>query len=401
MIPTLSSVTAWLQKTTNNFDVLAFLIVMSMCLLGATNGVGSTGMQLAFILVIYLHPELSKQWWRVSRYFVLTAVLLLLALVAYSFNYKQALHDAWGVTRGLLMSLLAVYLLQVSSQQLYRVFTMTLVICSLFATGIVLWNVHKYGLQETLDRQWLDTFIHRNRLGQGLAIAFIVGLAALLSQSLPFYRQKLLISGVLWLGVVSYINHSRGALLASVAAGMVMLFVWNWRKALIIGFIGLVATLLINHLGILNNIVTHNGGSLGNGREFLWPPIFERVLQNPWFGYGLHAVNNDPVLLAQKIEAVSHVHSIYLDIVYASGLLGVFFWGIWTLLFAKNIKKILTPNNNMACYLGLGLLTYILVHGVVDLAFYSVGTSAILAFSGVLTLGLFVKERRHENTSHC
>ncbi|MBH1970614.1 MAG: O-antigen ligase family protein [Moraxellaceae bacterium] len=400
MTPTLSSLTAWLQKTTNNFDALAFLIVMSMCLLGATNGVGSMGMQLAFILVIYLHPELSKQWWRVSRYFVLTAVLLLLALVAYSFNYKQALHDAWGVTRGLLMSLLAVYLLQVSGQQLYRVLTMTLMMCSLLATGVVLWNVHQYGLQETIERQWLDTVMHRNRLGQGLAMAFIVGLAALLSQSQPLYRQKLLLSCVLWLGAVSYINHSRGALLAMIVAGMVMLFLWNWRKALIVESIGLVVALIINHLGILSKIATHNGGSLGNGREFLWPPIFERVLQNPWFGHGLHAVNNDPVLLAQKIEAVSHVHSIYLDIVYASGLMGFLFWGIWTLLFAKNIKKILTPNNNMACYLGLGLLTYILVHGVVDLAFYSVGTSAILAFSGVLTIGLFVKERSHENTAH-
>ena len=193
MIPTLSSVTAWLQKTTNNFDVLAFLIVMSMCLLGATNGVGSTGMQLAFILVIYLHPELSKRWWRVSRYFLLAAVVLLLTLVAYSFHYKQALHDAWGVTRGLLMSLLAVYLLQVPSQQLYRVLTTTLIVCTLLATGIVLWNVYQYGLQGTIERQWLDTFIHRNRLGQGLAIAFIVGLTVLLSSSQSFYRQKLLI----------------------------------------------------------------------------------------------------------------------------------------------------------------------------------------------------------------
>ena len=400
MIPTLSSVTAWLQKTTNNFDVLAFLIVMSMCLLGATNGVGSTGMQLAFILVIYLHPELSKQWWRVSRYFLLTAVLLLLALVAHSFHYQQALHDAWGVTRGLLMSLLAVYLLQVPSQQLYRVLTTTLIVCTLLATGIVLWNVYQYGLQGTIERKQLETFIHRNRLGQGLAIAFIVGLTVLLSSSQSFYRQKLLIFGVLWLGVISYINHSRGALLAMAAASMVMLLIWSWRKVIIIGFIGLVVAFTLNYLGILHKVVTHNGGSLGNGREFLWPPIFERVLQNPWFGHGLHAVNNDPVLLAQKIEAVSHVHSIYLDLVYASGLMGVLFWGIWTLLFAKNIKKILTPNNNMANYLGLGLLTYILVHGVVDLAFYSVGTSAILAFSGVLTIGLFVKERRHENTSH-
>jgi O-antigen ligase len=336
----------------------------------------------------------------VSRYFVLTAVLLLLALVAYSFNYKQALHDAWGVTRGLLMSLLAVYLLQVSGQQLYRVFTITLMMCSLLATGVVLWNVHQYGLQETIERQWLDTFMHRNRLGQGLAIAFIVGLAALLSQPQSFSRQKLLVFGVLWLGIVSYINHSRGALLAMIVAGMVMLFLWNWRKALIVESIGLVVVLIIHNLGILSKIATHNGGSVGNGREFLWPPIFERVLQNPWFGHGLHAVNNDPVLIAQKIEAVSHVHSIYLDLVYASGLMGVLFWGIWTLLFAKNIKKILTPNNNMANYFGLGLLTYILVHGVVDLAFYSVGTSAILAFSGVLTIGLFVKERSHENTSH-
>jgi ABC-type multidrug transport system fused ATPase/permease subunit len=119
--------------------------------------------------------------------------------------------------------------------------------------------------------------MHRNRLGQGLAIAFIVGLAALLSQSQPFYRQKLLVFGVLWLGVVSYINHSRGALLAMTVAGMVMLFLWNWRKALIVESIGLVVALIIHHLGILSKIVTHNGGSLGNGREFLWPPIFERV----------------------------------------------------------------------------------------------------------------------------
>ena len=277
MTPTLSSVTAWLQKTTNNFDVLAFLIVMSMCLLGATNGVGSTGMQLAFILVIYLHPELSKRWWRVSRYFLLAAVVLLLTLVAYSFHYKQALHDAWGVTRGLLMSLLAVYLLQVPSQQLYRVLTTTLIVCSLLATGIVLWNVYQYGLQGTIERQWLDTFMHRNRLGQGLAIAFIVGLAALLSSSQSFSRQKLLIFGVLWLGVISYINHSRGALLAMAAASMVMLLIWSWRKVIIIGFIGLVVAFTLNYLGILHKVVTHNGGSLGNGREFLWPPIWERV----------------------------------------------------------------------------------------------------------------------------
>ncbi len=400
MIPTLMSFLSWQQEKTKNFDFLAFLIVMSVCLLSVSNGLASIGMQLAFILVIYLYPTLFRQWWIATRYFLLVAVLILLVLVANSFNYKQALHEAWGVTRGLLMSLLAVYLLQIPSEKIYRVLKVSLVICALLATGVVIWNVHKYGLQETLGRQWLETFAHRNSLGIGLASAFIVGLSALLSQSRLFYQQKLLIFGVLWLGVVSYINHSRGALLAMVVAGMVMFFLWSWRKALIVGLIGLVVTLLINHLGILNNIVTHNGGSLGNGREFLWPPIFERVTQNPWFGYGLHAVNNDPVLLAQKIEAVSNVHSIYLDLVYASGIVGVFFWAIWILLFANNIKKILAPNNNMVGYLGLGLLTYILVHGVVDLAFYSVGTSTILAFSGVLTLGLFVKERRYENTAH-
>ena len=111
------------------------------------------------------------------------------------------------------------------------------------------------------------------------------------------------------------------------AASMVMLLIWSWRKVIIIGFIGLVVAFTLNYLGILHKVVTHNGGSLGNGREFLWPPIWERVLQNPWFGHGLHAVNNDPVLLAQKIEAVSHVHSIYLDLVYASGIVGVLFWG--------------------------------------------------------------------------
>ena len=99
MIPTLMSFLSWQQEKTKNFDFLAFLIVMSVCLLSVSNGLASIGMQLAFILVIYLYPTLFRQWWIATRYFLLVAVLILLVLVANSFNYKQALQTACNTPR--------------------------------------------------------------------------------------------------------------------------------------------------------------------------------------------------------------------------------------------------------------------------------------------------------------
>lgn len=402
MVQQIAGTKFWpIQPLIKGFDWLAFLIVMGICLLGATNG-GSTGLMLAFLWIVYEESDLARRWWQAMRYLFLSAVLFMLLLCVNSFNYAQALHDAWGGARGILMSLLALYLLHLPGAVINRVMLAAVIAVSVLAVLVLGWNIHLYGLVETLQRQGLDTFVHRNRLGEGLATAWVVGLALLLFSGKSILRQPLLLVLLLWLLLISYVNHSRGALMGQAAAAMALALVWSWRKALLAGAGGLLLLLVAKSMGMLDKIITHNSGSgsIGNGREFLWPPIWVRVEENPWYGYGLHAINNDPVLLRGHIEDVPHVHSIYLDMLYASGIVGVLFWFVWVVFFVTRMKFGMIRQNQAAPYMGWGILAYTLVHGLVDFSFYSLGTLSLLAFSGALAIALAVKGLNNENSAH-
>lgn len=381
--------------------LFSFLVLMSFILLMPTNGAGSSGIMLALVLSFFLYPKISKAWFFQNKYILLFVLVYLCFLVSYSFNYKQALHTSWGVLRGMCCSLLAIILLKEISESILHSAIRAVIVCSVLLLSMVLvYNIYQYGILGMISRQWLDTMVHRNRLGVGIAVGFVFTLAAFLSSDFKNNKHNgLFLMAMAFLCGMAFINHSRGATLAMIAAGCVMLLYWHWLKALLILILVGVVSWLGSHFA---NVITHANGSIGNGREFLWPPIFERVKQDPIWGYGLHAVNNDPVLQAQNIEKVGHVHSIYLDIIYSSGIVGVCFWlCILIICIRKNTPLLGYENKGLLKYLGLGIFVYILVHGLVDFAFYSMAIMMYLSFSLVLILNMFVKGNVHENTSHC
>lgn len=371
-------------------NILACLILLSLCLLVSTNHIGFNGVMLALVGCFYLYPKTSQLWWQRNKYVLAIVLGYLLLLVLFSFQYKQALHTAWGVIRGLCCSLLAAVLLRdVSAQMLQRAIYVVLIVCIFLLCIILVVNIDEYGFKEVLQRQGLDSTVNRNSLGVGIAVVTIFTCAVILASPLQKLQYCILGITILLLGFMAFVNHSRGAILAMIAAIVVMLLYWNWRKAVLI-ITGSSALFLWNESNAVS-ILTHTNSSFGNGREFLWPPVWERIKENPIWGYGLHALSNDSILQAQKIGQLPHVHSIYLDVLYSSGALGVFFW-VWVggCVVKNNILLIKGSNNQLLFYIGLGLLVYILVHGLVDFAFYSKVIMVYLSFSIMLVLALVV-----------
>lgn len=378
--------------------IFSVLLLSSLVLLMPTNGVGSNGLILVFLFSIVFFKESVDLWWRKNKKLFLIIAMYLLYLVSISFEYKQSLHTAFGVLRGIVFgSCLAIIVLRdVYVEALRKSVYIVLVLMLCLLAGILIFNIQKYGLAQVVDRQWLDTTVHRNRLGVGIAIIFIMTFSVWLMDYKKIWNSLFLIICLLFLCLIAFINHSRGALLAMLAAGCVVSLYWNWRRTLIplIGIWIFLQWIQANYI----SIITHANGSVGNGRELLWPLIWQRVQESPIWGYGLHAINNDPVLIAKKIEAVGHVHSIYLDVIYSSGILGILvLLLIASKFFIINKEVVGNKNNVFFEYMGVGLLTYIMIHGLVDYAFYSMAIMMYLSFSCVLLLPI-VKRKNHENT---
>lgn len=373
-------------------DVISLLTLLTLCLLEPTNGLGSTGMLLAVLIVGYQHKQQALLWWQKMQPLFVVAILYFFVLALYTFNVVQGLHTVWSLIRSLLMSMLAIYILQIEDVKLKRTAYGAVFLMVLYGLCIFLYNVVNYGFLFTLKNEWLYSGVHRNRLGVGLALAYLLAISVVLSSSksiVDIFKQKTPIILAAILGITSLVNASRGALLGMAVTSVVLVAVWHWQYAVLLVVLGMSAAYGLNHMGLLH--LSHGSNSIANGREFLWPLIWNRFLENPWIGYGLHAVNNDPVLASQHIEEVSHTHNIYLDILYSSGFVGMAFWIVWTTYLIKIVRMNFVAKNNLSHYLGVALLSYTLIHGIVDFAFYSM--SMLIMFVMAIVLMCAPKEQ--------
>lgn len=378
MTPGLSTLSDKLRGT----DILALLFLVSLCLLVPTNGLGSGGLQLALLWLLFRDAPLRRAWWQSLKPLILAALAFLLLLSVLSFVQRTALKDAWAVLRGLLFSLPALYVLQVGGQRLRLSGGLTVLVATALALAVLCINFQKYGIAETVARQWLDTAVHRNRFAVGVAVAFIIASALLLTAQRLGERLLFGFCAAL-LCLVAYINNSRGAILGMMAAGAALGFLWNWRLATVLALLAAGAGFALWESGVMHSAVTHND-SVDNGRLGLWHMIGERIGDNPWTGFGMHALPNDTELALRHPEInLPHPHSIYLELVYASGLVGVLFWLLWYGMLGRRVHQSFAADSLLPRYLGLALLAYVLVHGLVDFTFYSLGVATLLTVGTV------------------
>ncbi|HEX5362558.1 MAG TPA: O-antigen ligase family protein [Fluviicoccus sp.] len=359
-------------------EAFATAFLLGLVTLVPTNGFGSGLLNLSllwYFLGKATRPDLMRflPW-------IASALVGLVLWSAFAFRPVAAFHDAWTALRGILLLFPALYVSRMSRDSLLQVaaaLALLLLIGVVGLLGVSVFN-HPPGAAWLDGNDGLDWYVNRNRLGVGLGMLFILVYALVLD--LPRCGgRRLLGLGLLVILAAVVLNHSRGSLMGVLAAGAVMTAVMLPRLAAI----GLILTLAV--LGVLSqnpasleSLVLHSGSFL-NGRAEIWQAVWERVQQAPWTGYGLRAMPDDAVLQAAHPGfRFQHTHSLYLDILYASGIIGAVFWVVWYTTLAFRLTSAPSRGLPLLKVWGAGMLVYMLVHGLVDYSFYFMATTCYI-----------------------
>jgi O-antigen ligase len=363
----------------------------------ATNGVGSSGILVIFAFIAWFEPELRNRWWNVIWPFLLVISIYFILMTFYAFSKLTSLRDGVEVLKGVALSLVGLYLLELSESKLRRATSLVVSILCLVTMGIVIFNLSQYGIVQFLHDQGFDWYVNRNRLAVAFSVTAVFTTALMVTEK---SRLMTMLWSICWLvlAFAAILNGSRGAMLGMGAATMCIILAslnhMGWKKTFRLelwflpGLIGFVANgwIFYNHI-LLDRFFIHNAAGIDTGRFAIWKVVSDRVIQSPWIGYGPHAMKFDPMLAPiRNAFSVDHPHSIYLGLVYASGIVGVLFWLIWFTIFSYKIKQKFAIKNDLAFYFGIGLLVNILVHGLVDFDLYMYSVFTYITIGLVMML---------------
>ena len=361
--------------------IIPFLVLFFLAILVATNGIGSNGLILIFAFIAWFESDLRVSWWRVVWPWLLVIAIYSILMSFNAFSQVTALRDGGEVLKGVALSLVALYLRQISDQQLRRVTEFVVIVLATITMGIIAYNLYQHSIVSFLNNQMFDWYVNRNRLAVGFSVTSVF-IAALMVGEKSSWKSILLSTLWMLLAVAALLNGSRGAIVAMICATICIVLAaipqmgWKqvFRLELWILPISVVVTIVgwIFYRGTsLQKFLLHDGKGFDTGRFDIWKTVGGRVMQSPWFGYGSHAMKYDPMLEAIRNEyQVTHPHSIYIGLVYASGVVGILFWLCFFVSFVYRMNGKFRINNELSYYLGIGLLVNILVHGLVDFDFY-------------------------------
>lgn len=273
-------------------------------------------------------------------------------------------------------------------------------------------------------RQWLETTgkvwpeIFYRLPTPNFLVVFLNILLMVACSSFLFARTKTawVLSGLWILSAVGliYLTSSRGGWLGTAAGlgAMTLLsafafpdkrkefFKWLRQHRLfsILLLIGLLAFLLIFAWIFYQQSQLPTHAAIGESRSFLWQPAWQAFLGSPWIGRGpftyfsfyvqQHSTPPSPLYL--------YSHSIYLDLLSGSGLLGL---GTFLLMIGALVvglfKKFSSTRGpeQAAAMAALAALAAFLVHGFVDSVHHTIPTAAWL-LAIVLGVGIGKNENQ-------
>jgi O-antigen ligase len=258
----------------------------------------------------------------------------------------------------------------------------------------------------TFDGRLQAFFNSPNYLAMYLASGMVIGAIYATEADLPLRKSNFhfgemlfyLYSGLILVAI--YLTYSY----ASWAAMLISLLFVFWmkhkdkkttnkpfitRKTL---FLALVAVLIVGFLQSkstkLNDLASINSRSSLASRLIIWKSA-GRMLEGNWL-WGIGPGNFQKAYLDNQkyyppyLEwAVPHPHNIFLAFWLYSGIIGLLgFFGLLYLFFKKILS---TQNKNPARYLALGIMLYILLHGLFDTTYFKNDLSVIfwLCFLGL------------------
>ncbi|MFZ2188476.1 MAG: O-antigen ligase family protein [Candidatus Moraniibacteriota bacterium] len=244
---------------------------------------------------------------------------------------------------------------------------------SAFIVALISLGFFMLGLK-TYDMRLEGFFNSPNYLAMYLAPAFFIGFGFFIEAS---FKRKIFIGlsslAIFW---VLYLTCSYSSWIAIVGVCMLMLVVSsrkNLKRWLVIWF--LLAILFFSQVekNKFADLVSGNSRSSLSSRVMIWRSA-EKMLESNWL-FGIGAGNFQEEYLAYQkyfppyLEwAVPHPHNVYLAFWLYGGALGLLgFLSLvcfWFYYLFKSQKK---PNLKL---IGLGIMGYILLHGLVDTTYF-------------------------------
>lgn len=369
------------------------LFLFFLAVLVPTNGLGSTGIICVLIWLLWREPEFRSNWWKVIWPWLLVVLVYFIVMSTYSLSAVTALRDGGEVLKGVALSAVALHLLQLPDHYLRSAVEYVVIVLLVATIAIVIFSLYHVGFVQLISNSGFDWFVNRNRLAVGFSITAIFLFSLMIEERLRW-------KSVLWSGAfvfvcfAAFLNGSRGAIIGMLCAiacvALTASLRLGWRQMirvelLFLPFLSIFALIFFIYYQNISLIkfYIHDSG-IDTGRFIIWHTIVEKLAKSPWIGYGPHAIKNDVFLMSYGLEHFSHPHSIYVGLAYASGLVGVIFWLVWFGTFISKIRESFKAQNNIAFYLGLGVLVNTLVHGFTDFDFYMLATMTFLVFGVVM-----------------
>lgn len=184
----------------------------------------------------------------------------------------------------------------------------------------------------------------------------------------------------------------------SIIAGLILWSLWPWitkRKILFwvtiySGYLMIIGVMVV--LAIISSFnisdygqlaIKYTGADLTTGREKIWLPVFEKVLEKPFLGYGL-GINARQLIGAE----VNSAHNLYLQTAMQSGFLGLLsIIGIFHMIWSR----LLSLKDNKSARLTAAFFVGILVHQTFEVALFSNQIYLGIIFWHILAMGYNAK----------
>lgn len=241
-------------------------------------------------------------------------------------------------------------------------------------------------------------------VGNYLALALVpaFGVFFILRQNLNIWASWFILCALLWPAIFLFIGaSSRSGVLAIAGA----LCLWallrhgfiNWR-ALVLPAIAVAIFLFFEGYRFLPGTV------LNDNRWDLWQLAWRVFAAHPWFGAGAGQYNAAFQALGlapqHEVITISHPHNLYLDILYAHGIIGFclgcififgfLFWGLAQI--RTRISPLLTNSDlyvTLACWFWLGYAAW-LINGIFGHDFYRIWWLALAMCNMGIMIGAAV-----------
>ncbi len=238
-----------------------------------------------------------------------------------------------------------------------------------------------------------------NQLAMFLAVPFLIGLFFVLREK-KISEKRLYILGLALIGLSLYYTFSYGAWLAITVA--IIVFFWlKYRNIAQKKYVAIFLVLLLIFLGWASFSKLKNIQNLGErsslaSRFMIWKSAGLMIESNSFFGIGTGNFQNK-YLEYQKyfppyLEwSAPQPHNIFLAFWLESGLVGLVGFTILLFYFFQDNKKAIMYNRDFGI-LFLGIMIYILVHGLVDTTYWR--NDLAVVFWVVIAANLYSKERR-------